>query len=52
MRMREVRIDLSRVRHCLWDLQRAFPKINANLATRRDELQDEVVDNLLQGTAM
>ncbi len=49
--MRDARIDLSRVEQCLRDLQREFPNINASLATRRDSLDDEVVENLLHGYA-
>ena len=49
MPMREPRIDLDRVECCLRELQRAFPRINATLASRRDSLSDEVVANLLLG---
>jgi hypothetical protein len=49
MPMREPRIDLDRVECCLRELQRAFPRINATVASRRDSLSDEVVANLLLG---
>ena len=49
--MREPRIDLARVERCLRELQRAFPRINETLRSRRDALGDDVVANLLEGYA-
>ncbi len=45
-------INLPAIEHALRHLQRAFPQINKELSDRRDPLDDEVLDNMLEGYAM
>ena len=49
--MSKSRIDLARVESCLRELQRAFPRVNETLTSRRDPMSDDVVANLLDGYA-
>ncbi|SFK70776.1 hypothetical protein [Methylocapsa palsarum] len=44
-------LNLSAIDAALHDLQRDFPRINKELFDRRDPLDDEVVDNMLEGYA-
>lgn len=43
------RLNLDAIADSLWALQRAFPRINEHLQSRRDRLDDAVIGNLLIG---
>ncbi len=47
--MSKCRLDLKAIEQSLLDVQRAFPKINQVLHTRRDSMTDEVVGNMMDG---
>ena len=47
--MNQGRLDLKAIEQSLRDVQRAFPKINDILQTRRDSMTDEVVGNMMAG---
>jgi hypothetical protein len=49
--MGRARLDLAAVERSLRDVQRHFDRINATLATPRDPLSDQVLDNMLAGYA-
>jgi hypothetical protein len=49
--MGKARLDLAAVERSLRDVQRHFDRINATLATPRDPLSDQVLDNMLAGYA-
>ena len=43
------RLDLKAIEQSLRDVQRAFPKINESLQSRRDSMTDAVLENMLSG---
>ena len=45
------RVNLEAIELSLRDLQQSFPSINQRLKDRRDELDDEVIGNILEGYA-
>lgn len=47
--MTPVRLDLVAIERTLREVQREFPRINIQLRNIRDDLADEVVDNMLAG---
>jgi hypothetical protein len=49
--MSKYRLNLKAIEWSLREVQREFPKINAELQSRRDSMTDEVLDNVLTGYA-
>jgi hypothetical protein len=47
----KVHLDLAAIEASLRAVQREFPRINAALRSKRDELSDEVVENMMAGYA-
>ncbi len=45
-------LNLPAIKSALRETQRAFPEINKELFDRRDPLDDDVIDNLLEGYAL
>ena len=47
--MGKYRLDLQTIEGSLREVQREFPKINEVLKSRRDAMENEVVENLMAG---
>jgi hypothetical protein len=48
----KLHLDLTAIEVSLRAVQREFPRINAHLQSRRDELSDEVLENMMAGYAL